>query len=379
MRLDEKLKVIYETIAPTITRSEEAWKAYLRFGSAVYKHPFDNALLVYAQNPKATMLATFDTWKNPKVGRSVNKDEKGIAVCEYRNASLTVKHLFDVSQTGGKTVPAVWKLDERLEAGLLNRLTHSRNIKADTLADCIGQIARGALAGKADEYLRGIENDIQGHFLGGLPKDGLIAEIEELIGQSCQYFIANRCGIETERLPRIEMPTISHFDTIPLIARLGYAVTEISKGILLEIERNVKILESERSAPHEQRTHEQQGTARPHQRLGDRGRGGSAPRQVRQNGDEAPARNESPKVFTFEDAGRAYEPDVPGGRGSGGADREDNAKSSVERPHAGDGGHIGENPPLQPIQADGGGNRNQRDGADTEITEPEKGAVKKLS
>ena len=38
MRLDEKLKVIYETIAPTITRTEESWKDYLRFGSTVYKH-----------------------------------------------------------------------------------------------------------------------------------------------------------------------------------------------------------------------------------------------------------------------------------------------------------------------------------------------------
>ena len=86
MRLDERLKVIYETIAPTITRTEESWKDYLRFGSTVYKHQFDNALLVYAQNPKATMLATFDTWKNPKVSRSINKGEKGIAVCEYANA-----------------------------------------------------------------------------------------------------------------------------------------------------------------------------------------------------------------------------------------------------------------------------------------------------
>jgi hypothetical protein len=48
MRLDEKIKLIYEAIAPTITRTEDSWKDYLRFGSTVYKHPFaelENALL----------------------------------------------------------------------------------------------------------------------------------------------------------------------------------------------------------------------------------------------------------------------------------------------------------------------------------------------
>jgi DNA invertase Pin-like site-specific DNA recombinase len=30
MRTDERLKVIYETIAPTITRTDEAWKDYCR-------------------------------------------------------------------------------------------------------------------------------------------------------------------------------------------------------------------------------------------------------------------------------------------------------------------------------------------------------------
>lgn len=75
---DEPLppKVIYETIAPSVTRSEAAWKDYLRFGSRIYKHQFDNALLVYAQNPKATMLATTPIWN--KINRYVNRGEKGI-------------------------------------------------------------------------------------------------------------------------------------------------------------------------------------------------------------------------------------------------------------------------------------------------------------
>jgi hypothetical protein len=165
MRLDERLKIIYETIAPTITRTEEAWKEYLRFGSAVYKHQFDNALLVYAQNPRATMLATFDTWKNPKVNRSINLGEKGIAVCEYANAKHTIKHLYDISQTNGAKIPDVWKLDDELRQGLIHRLAYSHDIPADNLTGCISQIAANSIADNLDDYLQGFENDVKDHFL----------------------------------------------------------------------------------------------------------------------------------------------------------------------------------------------------------------------
>ena len=231
MRLDEKLKVIYETIAPTITRTEEAWKDYLRFGSTVYKHQFDNALLVYAQNPKATMLATFDTWTSAKVGRSINKGTKGIAVCVYGNAKNTIKHLFDISQTGGAKSPDVWKLDDELRQGLINRLSYSHDLNADNLTDCIGQIVANILADNLDDYMQGFENDIKDHFLGDMPKDGLTVELCETILNSCVYYIANRCGVTAD----VAMPTISHFDSIALVSRLGYTVTELSKGILLEL------------------------------------------------------------------------------------------------------------------------------------------------
>jgi len=371
MRTDERLKIIYETIAPTITRTDEAWKDYLRFGATVYKHQFDNALLVYAQNPRATMLATFDTWKSDKLRRSINKGTKGIAVCEYANANLTIKHLYDITQTNGRIVPVVWKLDDELRQGLVNRLSYSYDIKSNGLIDCIEKITATVIADTVDDYLQEFENDVKDHFLGMIPQDGLIVELTETIYNSCVYFIAHRCGETAD----VNLPTISHFDTIPLVARLGYTVTELSKGILLEIERNVKILENERRAKNEQRTHEQQRASRTPERLTagelDRGRG-SAPRQVRQNGDGASTPNQPPKVFTFEDAGRAYEPDVSGGRGSVGADRKNNGESAGERPDTRNRGHFGENPPLQPIQADSGGNRTERSSADTEITEPER-------
>lgn len=110
MRKDERLKTIYETIAIHITRSESAWRDYIEFASQFYKYSFDNALLIFAQNPNVTMLAPTTVWN--KVGRYVNKGVTGIAVCEYENARLTIRHLFDITQTNGRDVVATnWNED----------------------------------------------------------------------------------------------------------------------------------------------------------------------------------------------------------------------------------------------------------------------------
>ena len=86
MRPYEKLKTIYEIASRMIVRGEGAWKDYLSFAARIHKYSFDNALLVYAQNPDVTTLASIPQWN--KVGRNVNRGSKGIAVCEYENAKL---------------------------------------------------------------------------------------------------------------------------------------------------------------------------------------------------------------------------------------------------------------------------------------------------
>jgi len=371
MRTEERLKVIYETIAPAITRNETAWKDYLKFGSQVYKHQFDNALLVYAQNPKTTMLATTPIWN--KVGRYINKGEKGIAVCEYQNAKLTLKYLFDVTQTNGKAAPEQWVLNEEKAQALSDRLSYSHNITATNLNDCISQIVDNTLAESVDDYLQDFETDIKDHFLGTLPQDGLISELTETIENSCKYFIACKCGIETDYEP--SMPTISHFDTVPLVTRLGYTVTEISKRVLLEIARNVRIIDTERRSQNEHRDYEQQRASRNVERsaTGERNAGrGRTDRQIRQNGDGLSAPKQPPKVFTFEDDRRTDGENEGGGRGSEEQGGGNHAKAPDPRPAAADRRHSGENPSLQQAEGHSGGNRTERVGVRSEITEPER-------
>ena len=75
----KKIWELYDEISHDVTQSGEAWCNYLDFASRIYKYKFDNALLIYAQNPDATMVAEKTTWEG-KVGRKVNKDATAIAV-----------------------------------------------------------------------------------------------------------------------------------------------------------------------------------------------------------------------------------------------------------------------------------------------------------
>ena len=90
MRNDERLRTIYEVMAPYIVRSERNWRDYLAFASRFHKQSFDNILLVYAQDEDVTILASKKQWAS--VGRNLISRPKGIAVCVYSNARLTLDY-----------------------------------------------------------------------------------------------------------------------------------------------------------------------------------------------------------------------------------------------------------------------------------------------
>lgn len=84
MRNDERLRTIYEVMAPYIVRNEHNWRDYLAFASQFHKHSFDNILLVYAQDEDVSILATRKQWA--AIGRNLIPRAKGVAVCVYHAA-----------------------------------------------------------------------------------------------------------------------------------------------------------------------------------------------------------------------------------------------------------------------------------------------------
>lgn len=65
-------------VATQLTGSWQEWAGFLTTAARLYKYPFHEQLLIYAQRPDATACAEYDLW-NEKMGRYVRRGSKGIA------------------------------------------------------------------------------------------------------------------------------------------------------------------------------------------------------------------------------------------------------------------------------------------------------------
>ena len=66
-------------VATQLTGSWQEWAGFLTTAARLYKYPFHEQLLIYAQRPDATACAEYDLW-NEKMGRYVRRGSKGIAL-----------------------------------------------------------------------------------------------------------------------------------------------------------------------------------------------------------------------------------------------------------------------------------------------------------
>ncbi len=60
----EEYLVLAQRTANGLTRYWESWTNYLTTASRLYKYPFADQLMIYAQRPDATACADFDIWNN---------------------------------------------------------------------------------------------------------------------------------------------------------------------------------------------------------------------------------------------------------------------------------------------------------------------------
>lgn len=374
MRNDERLRTIYEVMAPYIVRNEHNWRDYLAFASQFHKHSFDNILLVYAQDEDVSILATRKQWAT--IGRNLIPRAKGVAVCVYRNAKLTLDYLFDVSQTTGKEIhPTDWQLSDEMKKALTERLSYAHGFPKQDFPQALYAMASESVAENYNHFLQELKQETKGHLFTEIPAGGFEAQYIQLLTDSISYFIGKKCHLSDEEIQLSDgMATVSHFNTLPLVAHLGTAVTALSKGILLEVERNIKIINRERMAQHEQTEYQSEiqragrdDAARSANLQQQRSR--SASGQVRPDGPGIPQRESPGAIYDFENGWQSDGDHAPGtGRG----DREDRSPDPANAPAgaaSADRGHHGADATPEQSETDGGGNRTPERSPDSPLTE----------
>ena len=372
MRTDERLKTIYETAARMIMRNESAWKDFLSFTARIHKHSFDNALLVYAQNPDITTIASLQQWN--KVGRNVNRGEKGIAVCEYKEAKLTLSYLFDISQTHGKELNITdWQLDDEMKSEIAKRLIIADGLTAVGFADTVTALAVKKANEQYEGCLRSVMANSQNHIFSELPQCGLKAQLISLITDSTAYVVGKKCGLADEEIvTHGGMDTINDFNRISLIAPLGNTVTSCAKEILIEMELTIKTINAERKANNErqQSEHHLHGKGRdtvPEPTNIGRIDGRPASRQIRENGVGVPERKSPTPIYSFENGWLSNDDDAPSSANGNGENRAADTAKAQNRPRTEHRGHNGTYTAFEQSETVSRRNGNQGVHSDTEI------------
>ena len=99
-KLQDYIQMAGQTAAQ-VTKNYENWTGFLTTASRLYKYPFPEQLMIYAQRPNATACAEYDIWSQ-RMRRYVRRGSKGIALVNVRNGRPSLRYVFDVADTGRK-------------------------------------------------------------------------------------------------------------------------------------------------------------------------------------------------------------------------------------------------------------------------------------
>ena len=281
--------------ATQITASHESWTDFLRTAARLYKYPYHEQLMIYAQRPDATACAGYELW-NEKMRRYVRRGSKGIALIDASGDRPRIRYVFDVSDTGGRENsrrPYLWQYRPEHEDTVAAALEQEYAVSGEKgLADQLEQIA-GQLA---NEYWQDHQYDIlhtvDGSFLEEYDEFNIGAQFRSAAAVSITYTILSRCGLELdEYFEHEDFLSIFDFNTPSTVAALGTAVSEASERVLRQIEVTVKNQErehlAERSATHGKQIDLQPERGLSDSRPDDHGDDGEH-RQIREDAEKLP-------------------------------------------------------------------------------------------
>ena len=279
-----------DKVATQLTGSWQEWAGFLTTASRLYKYPFHEQLMIYAQRPDATACAEYDLW-NEKMGRYVRRGSKGIALVDDSGDRPRLRYVFDISDTGTREhsrTPWLWQLEERHLDSVQAMLERTYDVSGEDLA---GQLTE--VAGKlAEEYWTEHQQDffyiVDGSFLEEYDEYNIGVQFKAAATVSITYALMSRCGLEPERyFDHEDFMAIFDFNTPSTIGALGTAVSQINQQVLRQI--GVTVRNTEREANQERsKQDEQSHDLYPERRLSDsrpeaEPAAGENPGQVRQD------------------------------------------------------------------------------------------------
>ena len=270
MRKYDLISALAEETAREVVRNDGNWKKYLNTASGLYKYPFKDQLLIYAQRPDATACASIEVW-NEKMHCWVNKGAKGIALIDEKGSPNSgLRYVFDISDVHKArrigSFPQLWEMKEEHQEVVLDRL---EQIYGDTdkdagFVDRIREIASRIAEDCYKELASDMEYLKEGSFLEEHDGLNISLRIRETLSDSIAYTVLRGCGVdEAELSGQIEFPYIHEFNTMETLSHIGNSISDLSKPVLMEIGKAIRAYDRENERNAELKNLGEKGLANP--------------------------------------------------------------------------------------------------------------------
>ena len=257
----EEYLALAQRTANGLTRYWESWTDYLTTASRLYKYPFADQLMIYAQRPDATACAEFDIWSN-RMNRYVRRGSKGIALLDESSGFPRLHYVFDVSDTGvrrNSRDPEVWQYNDDLKQPVSEMLAATYGISGERVSQQLADIAGKLVADYWDNNGGDIRAIVDGSLLMDYDEAGVEMQFKSAAAISVTYTLLERCGFEPAGwFDKDDFQAIYNFSTPDSVYALGAAVSDMSREVLRNIERTVKTTIRRRNAERSQYEYEQQ-------------------------------------------------------------------------------------------------------------------------
>ena len=278
--------------AVEITGSYQGWTSFLTTAGRLYKYPYHEQLLIFAQRPDATACADYDLWNN-QMRRYVRRGSKGIALIDTTSDNPRLKYVFDVADTGGREnarTPYLWEYREEEHYADVSAALSER-FDTDIEENLPRQLQRISIVLAEDywiEHQRDILDIVDGSYLEVYDEYNIGAAFQSAVAVSTSYTLLSRCGIDPESVfSHEDFLSVFDFNTTDTVAALGTAVSQNSEQVLRQIEITIKNYERERMQSHDRTDLQQERRLSDSQSEPDE-EGDPAPGQVRENAEEVP-------------------------------------------------------------------------------------------
>ena len=238
--------------AEQITDSYQKWTAFLTTAARLYKYPYNEQLMIFAQRPEATACAEYDLW-NKQMRRYVRRGSKGIALVDTSSDQPKLRYVFDVSDTSGgenSRRPYLWEYRQEHREVVSAALEQRFDVSGENgLADQLERVA----AQLVDEYWhdnwRDIVGIVDGSFLEGYDDFNIGAAFRNAAVVSTTYALLSRCGMQPgDYFEHEDFLNVFDFNTPQTVAALGTAISQSSDLVLRQIEVTIKNYEREKLA-----------------------------------------------------------------------------------------------------------------------------------